>query len=65
MKAPPRLLPTLLLALPLAWLAAPQTVAKTVYQYIDKDGAMAFSDTRPEHTNDFLVIEMPDPPAAE
>lgn len=39
--------------------------AGTVYQYYDEQGAVTFSDTRPDHTDDFIVIDMPDPPVTE
>ena len=46
-------------------LSAISVHAGTVYQYYDEHGAVTFSDTKPTHTNDFIVIDMPDPPVTE
>lgn len=40
----------------------PPLSARTIYQYVDPQGAMTFSDSPPEFTNDYLAIELPDEP---
>lgn len=44
----------------LLWI--PTSQARTVYQYIDQNGAMAFSDSPPAHTDNYQVLELPDAP---
>ncbi len=41
---------------------SPLSSARTIYQYIDEQGAMAFSDSPPDFTNDYMEIEVADAP---
>ena len=41
---------------------SPLLSARTIYQYIDERGAMAFSDSPPDFTHDYVEIDVPDEP---